>query len=133
MDLSTKDCFRLRAFFEKHHTKAVLAEFGPMGCLLARACDEANVPLYVHFHGYDASELLRVWCWLRYYKVLFQKAAGMIAPTRFLANALAAIGCPERKLHICPCGVDAQRFRPGLRVGQRVLAVGRFVQKKAPH
>src|SRR5262245_47589456 len=34
---------------------AVLAEYGDMGVLVMDACRQANVPLVVHFHGYDAS------------------------------------------------------------------------------
>lgn len=132
-DLSMFDRLRVRAFFKEHHTKVVLAEFGPMGCLLASACDDADVPLYVHFHGYDASALLRDSFQVRHYRALFARAAGIIVPSRFLADNLLAIGCPDEKLSVCYCGVDVLRFRPGRPIGQRVLAVGRLVEKKAPH
>jgi glycosyltransferase involved in cell wall biosynthesis len=131
--LSAVDRDRVRAFFSEHHTKAVLAEFGPMGCLLARACDDASVPMYVHFHGYDASLLLRDAFHVRNYRALFARAAGIIVPSRFLADNLLSIGCPEKKLSVVSCGVDAQRFKPAPRGGQRILAVGRLVEKKAPN
>src|SRR5262245_58274007 len=41
------DHVRVRSFLEVHHAKAMLAEYGPMGCLLARTCSDAKVPLYV--------------------------------------------------------------------------------------
>ena len=127
------DRSRVREFLNAHHTEAVLAEFGPMGCLLGRACNEAKVPLYVHFHGYDASELLRDARQVRHYRALFNRASSIIAPSRFLSDKLAKIGCPENKLHVSPCGVDVRRFQPSQYVGQRISAVGRLVEKKAPH
>ena len=37
------------------------------------------------------------------------------------------------KLHVIPCGVDVKQFRPAEGIPLRLLAVGRFVEKKAPH
>lgn len=123
---------RIKKFFEKHGTEVVLAEFGPTGVLLEQACNEAALPLYVHFHGYDASALLRDPIQVRHYRSLFASAAGIIVPSRALADNLMRAGCPDEKLSICFCGVDVQRFRPGVPMGQRILAVGRLVEKKAP-
>ena len=131
--LPAADRRRVLAFFAAHRPRAVLAEYGMTGCLLMRACDEAAVPLYVHFHGYDASLQLRDRRRVRQYRALFRSAAGIIAPSRFLADRLAAIGCPEDRLHVSPCGVDPQAFVPTRRLPGRVLAVGRLVDKKAPH
>jgi colanic acid/amylovoran biosynthesis glycosyltransferase len=131
--LFTADRKRVRSFLKDHQAKSVLAEYGGMGCLLARTCNDAEVPLYVHFHGYDASELLRDRWQVRHYKELFSSAAGLIAPCRFLANRLASSGCPENKLHISAYGVDASQFLRTHRSPQRVVAVGRLVEKKAPH
>jgi colanic acid/amylovoran biosynthesis glycosyltransferase len=64
---------------------------------------------------------------------MFRVAAGIIVPSKFLGSRLLGIGCPEAKLHVIPCGVDAQRFMPTLRLPHRILAVGRLVEKKAPH
>lgn len=133
-ELSSQERRRVRTFFETHLPRAVLAEYGVMGCALVQVCEDASVPFYVHFHGYDASKLLRRARWRRRYAKLFRSAAGIIAPSRFLADNLRAAGCPESKLHVSPCGVDPLRFTPARRNGaQRLLAVGRLVEKKAPH
>jgi colanic acid/amylovoran biosynthesis glycosyltransferase len=131
--LDTKDRRSLLAFFRTHQVAAVLAEYGPMGCLLRRACREAGVPLFVHFHGYDASMLLRDWHQRRHYRALFRDAAGIIAPSRSLSEKLTGLGCPAGKLHVSPYGIDAKRFTPTRRVPQQLVAVGRLVEKKAPH
>jgi colanic acid/amylovoran biosynthesis glycosyltransferase len=130
--LLTTDRLRVVSFFELHKPKVVLAEYGSTGCYHMGCCSDANVPLYVHFHGYDGSGLLRNRRWVRYYNRLFQQAAGVIAPSRFIACKLANVGCPEAKLHVVPYGVDPLRFATTKRLPQRFLAVGRLVEKKAP-
>lgn len=131
--LFARDRGRASAFLKRHGAEVVLAEYGPMGSLLARTCDEVGIPLYVHFHGYDATSLLKDKWLVRHYKIMFRRAAGVIAPSRFLANRLAKMGCPEDKLHVSGCGVDPTQFSPTSREPQRMIAVGRMVEKKAPH
>jgi glycosyltransferase involved in cell wall biosynthesis len=122
------------AFFETHRPDAVLAEYGPMGCLLAQTCQQTRVPLFVHFHGYDASFLLQDWRQVRQYRQLFRYAAGIVVPSRFLARKLLEIDCSEAKLHVNTCGVDACMFAPSARIKRQLLVtVGRLVDKKAPH
>ncbi len=119
-------------FLRAHRPSAVLAEYGPTGCLLAGVCAEAAVPLYVHFHGYDASMLLRKARWRRHYRKLFRHAAGIVVPSRLLADNLLRTGCPADKLHVGAYGVDAEVFSETVRRPQRLVAVGRLVEKKAP-
>jgi colanic acid/amylovoran biosynthesis glycosyltransferase len=112
---------------------AALAEYGPVGVQFASVCRAAKVPLFVHFHGYDGSLLLRDSVVVRNYGRLFRLASGIIAPSRFLAKNLLAIGCPPDKLHVIPYGIDPTRLTITRRDPQRILAVGRLVDKKAPH
>ena len=131
--ICARDRRRIRAFFERHQPRALLAEYGPNGCVLWPVCRSCEVPLYVYFHGYDASILLRQKSWIRLYRLMFKAVAGVIAPSEYLGSRLSAIGCPEAKLHIVPYGVDTRRIAPTCRVPGRILAVGRLVEKKAPH
>lgn len=119
-------------FITELRPSAVLAEYGATGFLLADICAQVQVPLYVHFHGYDASRQLRKPWWRRNYRRLFESAAGIIVPCRFLGKKLIDAGCPRGKLHVNACGVDAERFGPTRRLPCRFLAVGRLVEKKAP-
>ena len=132
-NLGSTDLRRVQSFIAKYKPVAMLAEYGPLGCKLRRACRQAQLPLYVHFHGFDASRLLRGAAYRRQYRVLFRDAAGIVAPSQFLARKLAEAGCPFNKLHVNPCGVDPIRFRSTRRRPERLLAVGRLVEKKAPH
>jgi colanic acid/amylovoran biosynthesis glycosyltransferase len=133
LGLGLTDRRRVIGFFKLHKPDAVLAEYGPMGCLLAYACRQARVPLFVHFHGYDASLLLQDRLQVSQYRLLFRSASGVIVPSQFLARRLMKIGCPKAKLHVNPYGVDTRIFSPTSGTRQQLLiAVGRLVEKKAP-
>ena len=112
----------------------VLAEYGPSGWAVAKACTRAGVRLFVHFHGYDAATCGK-WHRRIEYRRLVRSAEKFICPSRFTAAELASIGIPEDKLAVVHYGVDVDRFRPttGPREPGLVLAVGRFTSKKAPH
>jgi glycosyltransferase involved in cell wall biosynthesis len=111
---------------------AVLAEFGPNGALLRGACKRADVPLYVHFHGFDATKLAREASWRRHYRRLFRDAAGIIVPSRFLAERVHDLGCPDQKLHVSPNGIELANFSPTIREPGRILATSRLVPGKGP-
>ncbi len=133
MALSAEDERRTVAFLREHRVRVLLVEYLNTAVLFAIAARKAGVPLYVHAHGYDASMLAQKAHWVRRYRKLFRHAAGIVAPSRFLADKLAALGCPEEKLHVSPNGIDPTRFRPTARLPFRAIAVGRLVEKKAPH
>jgi len=125
---------RLNTFLKQNKVKTVLAEFGSVGCAIMDACREAGVSLFVHFHGQDATVLPRRWVYRHAYRRLGKYATGIICHSMYLAERLSAIGLPERKIHVIPYGIDAHEFGPGeKRDPNLILAVGRFVEKKAPH
>lgn len=113
--------------------KAVMAEYLNVGVRFIRAAERAGVPLYVHAHGFDASQLPTEWRWRTRFRTLFKHAEGIIVPSAFLGRKLTDLGCPEEKIHVSACGVDPERFRPSTREPGRVLAVGWMRAKKAPH
>ncbi|WP_417241150.1 MULTISPECIES: glycosyltransferase [Pseudomonadota] len=123
---------RIRSFLTRQGVTHCLAEFGPMGCKMMHATDRAGVRLFVHFHGYDATRLPREAGWRRHYRALFVRAEGIIAPSRFIADRLAEMGCPRNKLHVSACGISPEDFAETRRVQGMALAIGRFVDKKAP-
>lgn len=127
-----RDEARVRSFLQRHRVTAVLAEFGPNGALVRRACMRAGVPFYVHFHGFDATKLARHAHWQRHYRQLFRDAAGVIAPSEFLARRLADMGCDWSKLHISPCGIALPEQAGRVERLKVFLAVGRLVEKKSP-
>ena len=113
----------------------VLAQYGPTGVRAAAACRAANVPLVVHFHGYDATRYRTLERFGVGYRALFEQASGVIGVSQAMLAQLRTLGCPADKLHHIPYGTDIQQFcgaNPAS-APPRFLAVGRLVEKKAPH
>jgi len=68
------------------------------------------------------------------YEKLFDQAVALIANSKPMQSALLALGAPAERTHYLPNGVDPNRFRVGApdQAPPTFLAVGRFVEKKAP-
>lgn len=131
--ISGSDEDRVVDFFKANNVDSVLVEYLTAGALFARACRRAGVRLYAHAHGADSTVMPRKRLWRRRYRHLFANADGIITPSRFIADRLMQIGCPQEKLHVSPCGILPERFTPSKRESGRLLVVGRFVEKKSPH
>lgn len=118
-------------------TDVVLAQYGPTGVVLTEVCRAADVPLVVHFHGYDAYREDVLDAWGEGYGRLFSAATAVIAVSRDMMEQLGRLGAPREKLRLRPYGIDLEKFsdeRPARTGGPpRLLTVGRFVDKKAPH
>ena len=121
--------------FRSRKIDVVLAEYGPSGVDVMYPCQKLGIPLVVHFHGYDAYRVDVLARLGDHYKVLFQQASAIVAVSKAMRNQLIALGAPADKVFNNPCGVDCEAFeqsRPA-EAPPVFLAVGRFVQKKAPH
>jgi colanic acid/amylovoran biosynthesis glycosyltransferase len=119
---------------QQHHSEAVLAEYGPTGVLTQDACRLADIPLIVHFHGYDASMKSVVKKYAAKYRRLFGKASAVIASSEHMRNRLIGLGADPAKTHLNIYGVDCKKFC-GSRPAENepiFIAVGRFVEKKSP-
>jgi glycosyltransferase involved in cell wall biosynthesis len=113
----------------------VLAEYGPTGVHVLQACLANRIPLVVHFHGYDLSRRSVLAEHATSYPRLFREADALIAVSRPMRERLISMGAPPSKIHYNPCGVDCRVFTGAdpANAPPVLLAVGRFVEKKAPH
>jgi colanic acid/amylovoran biosynthesis glycosyltransferase len=114
--------------------RAVLAEYGPTGVQVMEACRRAGVPLIVHFMGYDATQRDVLAEHAETYPLMFKRAAALVVVSRAMQRQLISLGAPAEKVHYNPCGAlcqDVESGDPGSRPPV-FLAVGRFVEKKAP-
>lgn len=123
----------LLRFLREQRVDAVLAEYGPTGEAVADACEAAQIPLIVHFHGFDTSHLDTLTTYGQYER-LFRKASGLIAVSRHMEHQLTGLGAPQSKVYYNPYGVDLNKFQPNPTGAAEPVFffVGRFVNKKAP-
>jgi glycosyltransferase involved in cell wall biosynthesis len=121
--------------FRRCDADVVLAEYGPTGVAVRDACSLANVPLVVHFHGYDASRFDILERFKLGYQALFQDATTLVTVSTKMHQRLLALGASPARTFLNVYGIDCSKFA-GARPEQAkptFLAVGRFVEKKGPH
>ncbi len=122
----------LAAFLRTERVEVILAEFGTQALALAPLANELGIPIFSYFRGTDASKSLRPPRMQEAYRRMMPRLAGVISVSQFLLDNLAAHGVRHPNAHVIPSGVDVRRFAPGDKVPLSCLAVGRFVEKKAP-
>jgi colanic acid/amylovoran biosynthesis glycosyltransferase len=113
----------------------VLANFGYMAADLLPACLTASIPLVAHFHGLDAHRHDVCSNYSSKYQALASKCERVIAVSEEMKAALNTLGFDSEKITVIRYGVDRSVFgmvRDPSRE-PRFLAVGRFVDKKAPY
>lgn len=120
--------------WKDNNITTVLAEYGQAGVEVMNACEKANLPLVVHFHGFDAYRNDALESYGKLYKELFQKAAKIIVVSTDMYTQLLSLGCPKEKLEQITYGVDTDLFSPpdSTKKRQGFIACGRFVYKKSP-
>ncbi len=121
--------------FKKLRPDVVLAEYGPSGVEVLEACRNLNIPMVVHFHGYDASRFEVLERYRDDYRRLFEYSSAIVAVSPPMAEALRGMGAPDSKMHVNACGVDIGSLLSAVPVSAppSFVFAGRFVEKKAPH
>lgn len=125
---------RIARVLRQERIEVLLAEYGSTAHMLLDACRHAEVPLVAHFHGFDAHKEAVIEAKGRY-QALFAQARALVVVSRAMEQQLLALGAPREKVIYSCYGIDAQRFAAGdpERSAPHFVAVGRFVDKKAPH
>lgn len=118
----------------KNKINVVLAEYGPTGCSVMDACRINNVPLIVHFHGFDASDNATIRKYTIRYKKLFNISRFIIVVSEDMKKKLMELGAPRDKIINNPYGVELDLFEGSHPENNPpvFIAVGRFAEKKAP-
>jgi glycosyltransferase involved in cell wall biosynthesis len=123
----------IKKSFRKNNIQVCLAHYGPTGDSMYKICNDLNIPLIIHFHGFDATthDVLD-----RYenYNFLFKNATCIIAVSRAMEQQLLSIGCPRNKLVYNTYGPNDYftELNPSLH-SRTLLGIGRFTDKKAPY
>ncbi|MGB2864547.1 MAG: glycosyltransferase [Sedimentisphaerales bacterium] len=123
----------LAAYLKKNKFDIVLVEYGMTGLAVMNACERANIPFVVHFHGYDAYSHKYLERYSDRYRLMFDKAAAIIAVSKDMVEQLVSLGATREKISYIPSGADPDMFAdaaPG-KSEPIIVSVGRFVDKKA--
>lgn len=119
--------------FKKNNIEVVFAEYGDTAQKILKICKELNLPLIVHFHGYDAS-VSEVIKGNNNYKEVFKTASYVVVVSRKMQRDFLDMGCPEEKLVYNVCGPQDKFFEVKPKFSKRqFISIGRFVDKKAPY
>lgn len=127
--------FILARYLRALKIDAVLAEYGVTGSCLAPVCKRVDVPLFVHFHGFDAYVHETLASHLSAYRRMFAIASGIVAVSHAMKERLLSLGAPAEKIELNTYGVEPTCFSGAkpLKSSPQFLGVGRFIEKKAPH
>ena len=116
--------------------QSVHAHFGRGGALALPVAQALGVPLYVTFHGGDATKethrrrRLIPTIYQRRMARLQAYASGFLCVSKFVAERLAAQGFPKSKLITHYIGIDLAQMTPPHQRNGRLLFIGRLVDKK---
>lgn len=131
--LSQREEARLENFLDAHNVTAVLAEFGTIGLSLRVLCKKMRLPLFVNFHGYDATVLASRNDVRLGYRTLAKDCAGVICGSHYFGKKLQKLGFPQEKITVNPCGVELDQFSATSEKDPNLLvAIGRLTRKKRP-
>lgn len=124
----------LTRYLKKNRIDVVLAHYAITGIAVMECCAAANVPLVVHFHGFDAFAHQTLRENQDAYKKLFQSAQRVIVVAQHMKVQVQRLGCLPEKITVNACGVDTEYFSGGASLGRppRFIAVGRFAPVKGP-
>jgi len=119
-------------FLKTNKVTHILCEFGCIGGAVINLSQRLlHLPVYLHFHGQDASEFLRRPDIVSYYRWMGSVVDGVIAVSNPMKNRLIDIGIPSEKIRVIHYGVNIpDDIASPEKDPCRFIAVTRLVAKK---
>ena len=132
-NFETQQIKLLEGFLKKNKVDHVLFQYGTSAKMGYKACKKLRIPFTVHFHGHDAYKYIFDH---KYYKDVLSFSKNIVVVSQHMKQQLINLGCIENKIRVIPYGTNF-KIEPNLIKqnvsGRKFLAVGRFVEKKAPY
>lgn len=124
----------LAAFWKQHGVDVILAQFADTAPSLLESANLARIPIVVHCHGYDVFQQSILDRMREQYALVFRTAKAFIVGSSDMREQVLKLGAPHALVHFIPVGVDTRLFAATDPAANPpvVVAVGRFVEKKAP-
>ena len=131
---ATSDSELIKRFMKDQKIDLVLAEYGTAGSFITPVCEALDIPLLVHFHGFDAARYKTLKGFKLGYQAMFGYASKIIVVSKAMKKALINEGCPEEKLVLNTYGPHPDYFNVTPDYGSNhIVGVGRHTYKKAPY
>ncbi|WLR41508.1 glycosyltransferase [Bacillus carboniphilus] len=131
---------KMTKWIKEKHPLLIHAHFGPDGVLAWPMAKKLNIPLFVTFHGYDATakddSLLEGAFNSRNYvknrRKLYNENVYYIAISKFIKGKLIQNGFPSERIFVNYIGTDTKELTPAssLNKKNKILFVGRLVENK---
>jgi glycosyltransferase involved in cell wall biosynthesis len=123
----------LEYFLTHNRVNLFIAEFGMAGAAVFPLCKKHGVPLMVNFYGIDAFGYKILSEYEKPYQGMFQYASLFSVQSHSIKKSLISLGCPENKIIVNSCPPSEKFFDLKTDLKNPILiAIGRFVEKKAP-
>ncbi|MDQ1265915.1 MAG: hypothetical protein QG635_1067, partial [Bacteroidota bacterium] len=122
-------------FLKKYNVTHILCQYGWTGTEIVELnVRSLHLPIFIHFHGYDASKIRTMPDMIAYYRWMATKVNGIIAVSKPMAERLSAIGIPKEKIIVNHLGIEIPENIIAVPEKQpcRFVSVMRFVEKKGP-
>ena len=131
--IETFRAYHLKKVLKKHGIDLVFAEYLSTGAEVLEVCKSLHIPIVAIGLGYEISQYNIIEQYKSKYKALFQYAKNILVVSNHMKTNLLALECPEDKIVYSPASPSEDFFEliPDFS-NQYALAVGRFVDKKAP-
>jgi colanic acid/amylovoran biosynthesis glycosyltransferase len=126
--------YNLKRSLKDNNIHVVLAEHGPVGASMWEICKELDLPLVVHFFGFDAYGYDLLAKYKESYLKLFNYATRVLSVSNEMTDKLVSLGCVSDKILYNPCGPHEDFFdvSPAYH-SNTFISMVRFVDKKAPY
>jgi colanic acid/amylovoran biosynthesis glycosyltransferase len=125
----------LKKALKSEGVTVVMAEYVITASNVYEVCRELNIPIIATGLGFDLSIYSILSVNQARYKAFLQYTSGVVVVAKYMTEVLQDLGCDSSKIHYSPIGATAEFFEitPSPQKGKEILAIGRFVDKKAPH
>lgn len=124
----------LKNYLKKEKIDVVLAEYGVSGAKNFDVIEKLNIPLVIHFHGFDAAHYKTIEKYGELYKKMFDYASAIIVVSEKMKNDVIKLGCPIDKIQYITYEPNKKFFKNEPNYNSNIIsAVGRFADKKAPY
>lgn len=133
-EITSIETFSLKHILRKEKVAVVFAEYLTTAAKTYEVCEQLGIPMTAIALGHDISVHETIDNYSSKYRSLFQYAKYIFVVSEHMSENLLKLDCPKHKIVFTPAGPEKSFFKikPSFKKPQ-VLAVGRFVDKKAPH